>query len=271
MVAPNLFTRFAALLRDHSPANLVSPKGIDDRLLLDREGTLSIFYAPFDWTNESARIVLVGITPGRTQMANAVAEAHRQLTLGADEVTALRKAKMTGAFSGSMRSNLIAMLDYFGLNRWLNVRSTADLFAGSAGLLHTTSLLRFPTFVGVENFNGTPAILRTAFLRKNLAKYFVPELQHLQRAVIVPLGDKVTEVLEWLAAEGAVSGEMVLSGLPHPSGANAERIHYLIERKGREALSAKTDARKLDEARARLTDAVARLLKGALPNGAPTR
>jgi len=37
-----------------------------------------------------------------------------------------------------------------------------------------------------------------------------------------------------------------LHGLPHPSGANAERIAYFLGRKDRSALSAKTDAARLD-------------------------
>jgi hypothetical protein len=41
----------------------------------------------------------------------------------------------------------------------------------------------------------------------------------------------------------------VLAGLPHPSGANAERISYFLGRKSKEALSSKTNATKIDEAK----------------------
>tara|TARA_R110001583_G_scaffold191912_1_gene357798 strand:- start:16829 stop:17005 length:177 start_codon:yes stop_codon:yes gene_type:complete len=41
----------------------------------------------------------------------------------------------------------------------------------------------------------------------------------------------------------------ILDGLPHPSGANAERIAYFLGSKSKDALSAKTNANKLDQAR----------------------
>lgn len=40
--------------------------------------------------------------------------------------------------------------------------------------------------------------------------------------------------------------------IPHPSGANAERIAYLLGQKPRDRLSAKTDPTRLDAARASL-------------------
>lgn len=38
---------------------------------MDASGDVKIYYAPFEYMNPSARIVLVGITPGPTQMVNA--------------------------------------------------------------------------------------------------------------------------------------------------------------------------------------------------------
>ena len=52
-------------------------------LLLAAEGPLAVYYAPFDWVNTQARVVLVGITPGHTQALNALNEAKRQLLSGA--------------------------------------------------------------------------------------------------------------------------------------------------------------------------------------------
>lgn len=51
----------------------------DPRLLMDASGNVKIYYAPFEYINHSARIVLVGITPGPTQMVNANNEAQRAL------------------------------------------------------------------------------------------------------------------------------------------------------------------------------------------------
>ena len=49
----------------------------DPNLLMDTSGSVKVYYAPFEYINPSARIVLVGITPGPTQMANANNEARR--------------------------------------------------------------------------------------------------------------------------------------------------------------------------------------------------
>ena len=43
--------------------------------------------------------------------------------------------------------------------------------------------------------------------------------------------------------------DRILDGLPHPSGANAERIAYFLGRKNKDALSVKTNAEKLDHAK----------------------
>ncbi|WP_293766921.1 hypothetical protein [uncultured Aquitalea sp.] len=91
----------------------------DPSLRMAAEGQIEIFYAPFEAVNSQAKLVLVGITPGRVQAANALAEARRQLAAGATSGEAMRKAKEVGAFSGPMRANLTAMLDHIGLDRWL--------------------------------------------------------------------------------------------------------------------------------------------------------
>lgn len=51
----------------------------DGRLLMDSDGAVKIYYAPFEYINPEARIVLVGITPGPTQMVNANNEARQAL------------------------------------------------------------------------------------------------------------------------------------------------------------------------------------------------
>ena len=57
----------AAYRRGQTPAELT----------IGDHGALSITYAPFDFINRSAELVLVGLTPGRTQAANAI-EALQQ-------------------------------------------------------------------------------------------------------------------------------------------------------------------------------------------------
>jgi len=58
----HLFEQFAPVLSDAMP-----PQVRDPRLLMDASGDVKIYYTPFEYINPSARIVLVGITPGPTE------------------------------------------------------------------------------------------------------------------------------------------------------------------------------------------------------------
>lgn len=228
-------------------------------MLMTGAGELSVYYAPFDWVNPAAKVVLVGITPGKTQAINALQEAKRQLNAGASNDVAHMRAKQTGAFSGAMRPNLVAMLDHIGLNQWLGLRSCDDLFGSKTDLLQTASVLPFPTYLRGENYNGTPEILKTPVLSSVVREHFVPILRALPDAVYVPMGPVPAKVLASLVTQGQLGAGRVLADMPHPSGANAERIKYFLGQKPRAELSAKTDPDKLDAAREMLTQAVAKL------------
>lgn len=254
----NLFERFAGTIRTLSPPELNGAGNLREKLLLAKEGNLEVCYAPFEYINPEARIVIVGITPGQTQMVNAIKEARKQLDTGASDLQAMIAAKKTGAFSGAMRPNLVALLDGIGLNRWLGLPSCDALFGTAANLVQTTSVLRNPVFVDGDNYNGTPNMTGHSLLRKQLITYFGEDIKALPNAVFVPLGDKVAEALHFLADEKLLARDRILDGLPHPSGANAERIAYFLGKKKREQLSVKTNPDKLDLARTAIT---ARVLK----------
>lgn len=176
-------------------------------------------------------------------------EARRQLDLGADPASALIAAKQTGAFSGTMRPNLVSLLDRIGINRWLGIRTCAELFGAASHLMQTASLLRNPVFINGENYNGNPDMIRHPLLRTQLLSYFGEDTKSLPNAVFVPLGDKVATVLDYMAEQGYIDHNRILEGLPHPSGANAERIAYFLGKKKQSVLSAKTNPAKLDLAR----------------------
>jgi len=228
-------------------------------LLVEQEGPLSVYYAPFEWVNPLARVVLIGITPGKVQTTNALAEAKRGLLAGLPTAEVLRRAKLTGAFSGAMRPNLIALMDSIGLPKWLGLRSSEELFGSAAGLLQTASVLQYPVFLNGENYNGAPDIAKTPILRRMLVDHFGAMARRLPDAVFVPLGPVPTKALAWLSQDGHLPRGRTLEGLPHPSGANAERIAYFLGRKAKSELSAKTDPAKLDAAKVKLKAAVAAL------------
>ena len=255
----NLFQHFSPIIRKLTAPELSGSPSLNDKLRIAQDGSVEVCYAPFEYVNPQARIVIVGVTPGRTQMLNALRECRRQLDAGADDRSMLKAAKLTGAFSGAMRPNLVALLDAVGLNRWLGLQSCSELFGRAAELAQTTSVLTNPVFVDGKNYNGTPSMIRRPFLQQQLIEGFGRDAQVLRSAVFVPLGDKVAEALHFLADRGYLSKERILDGMPHPSPQNGERIAYFLGKKDRSALSAKTNPDKLDRARSQLIGKVSAL------------
>lgn len=202
----------------------------DSRLLMDRDGDVSVYYAPFDSLNAGARVVLVGITPGPTQACNALYEAHRQLALGAEVSTAMREAKRIAAFSGdAFRVNLVSELDDWGVQDWLGIQSCSGLFDSAQELLQATSLLRYPVFVGGQKYEGkTPNMLRHPLLARYLRDYFIAEVEALRDAIFLGLGPSVSSVLDELVRRGVVPRHRVYAGLFHGSGENTYRINYAV-------------------------------------------
>jgi len=256
-----LFDQYATAIKGLSPDELNDVGSLPSSLEMERDGAISSYYIPFEYINTQAKIVLVGITPGFTQTRNALLEAQKQLKAGASNQLALQAAKQTGAFSGPMRPNLVAMLNYLKINEWLRIKTCDDLFGASSHLVQTTSALRFPVFVNNENYNGTPNMTKQPLLKKLLKEYFAEEAGMLKDAIYIPLGPKVSEALNWLGSEGLIDSSRVFDGMPHPSGANAERIAYFLDKKQRTDLSIKTDPDKIDRAKAALIAKIAKIAK----------
>lgn len=96
-------------------------------------------------------------------------------------------------------------------------------------------------------------------LQRTAREILGSELAALPEAAVLPLGPAAEEAVLYAMRERSLNTSRVLAGMPHLSGANAERIAYLVGRKCREALSLKTNAEKLDRAREFLFGAVAAL------------
>jgi hypothetical protein len=251
--------KFAEILLTASDAELDADVTLGGRLIIDRAGDGVVSYAPFEHLQTTARVVIVGITPGEQQTRNALVAARKHLLGGSDPAAALAAAKVFASFSGPMRSNLVAMFDHIGLNRWLGVETSASLWTTDAAFVHFTSALRCPVFVGGRNYSGQPSMLTTPVLFNLLNTSLREEATMLNRAAWIPLGPKALVAVDWLVQQGILRRAQVLSGVPHPSGANAERIAYFLGRKKREVLSVKTDPVSLDTSRERLIAQIAAL------------
>lgn len=253
------FSTYSAAIRALTPVEIgaaVPPAA----LLMEQDGPVSVYYAPFDLLNRDARLVLVGITPGRTQMDAALRAAREHLTAGLPDAEVMRRAKQTASFSGSMRGNLVAMLDFFRIHEVFGIGSCAELFTDSAHLVHYTSALRYPVFVDGVNYNKSPAMTRHRTLRRYLLTYFAAEVEAMPDAVFVPLGGTVAEALEFVAQERGFGRDRFLTGLQHPSDQNKERVAYLIGRKAREAVSRQVPVDRIDRDREEVRARVERLL-----------
>jgi len=230
---PNLFCDFAGVIRAlpirdrFERTELLIPS-----LRLNQEGPLEIYYAPFDSVNRAAAIVLLGITPGWTQMEIAYRVARREMDNRTTPVEICRRAKQNASFAGSMRTNLVRMLDDLDVPSALDIDSTSELFGSAATLAHTGSVIRYPVFVNGRNYTGHgPDMLRNQLLRQCVESVLAPELASVPRALVVPLGNAVSAALQHLCNLGALSAERCLFGFPHPSGANGRRLKDFVERR----------------------------------------
>jgi hypothetical protein len=214
---------------------------------------ISSYYTPFEHLNLRAKIVLVGITPGKVQWKNALIATQDAIARDLNTTQILASAKQQGAFSGPIRNNLIKILDHIGLHKKLQLQSAAALFDDAQNLVHMTAVLPHTIFINDKNYNGTrPNMLKNAFLLQQIERYFVPQIQALPQALYIPLGQSVIDVLLYLSKLGYLKEQQILQGFPHPSGANSERIQYFLGQKAKADLSRVTDPIKIDQAKANL-------------------
>jgi hypothetical protein len=251
----SLAQKYLSIAGSHNAAHVLA----NPKLRIAQSGTVRVVYAPFDYIETRARLVVVGITPGMTQALNAMKAAQSALRQGWSLEAALAEAKLTGSFSGSLRSNLVSMLDSIGVARLLGQESTATFFEPGSTEVHFTSALRYPVFVGEKNYNGTPNMLTTPILKQMVETHLAEEARALPDALWLPLGPKADAAVRHLARTGVLEQKRILSGMPHPSGANAERVAVFLGRKAPELASVKTNPTSLLSAFSSLSGQISKL------------
>lgn len=213
-----MLSKFRDAVLSLNPQNPLDGRSVA-ALTIHHSDPLRIIYAPFEHMPSTAKLAIVGITPGKFQAETALRTLHSALKAGSSDENALRLAKSSASFAGPARKNLVKMLDHVGIHSWLGLGTTSSLFDGSE-LAHLTSALRYPVFKRGENYSGTPDMLKVPELRQMITTHLAEEVRALGDAVWMPLGDRPLGALRYLVSNGILREDRLLVGLPHPSGAN---------------------------------------------------
>ncbi len=201
--------------------------------LIEREKDLTMYYAPHnEYIETNARVVLVGITPGFSQMKTALKSVACHLDEQYSTEKLIKQAKVDASLAGQMRNNVIQMLDACDLPTRLQIDTSAELFTSKRSMLHTTSLLKYPVFYRGNNYTGhQPRISQSPMLMRFAYEEFPKDLLALSnQAIIIPLGKVVDHVIHQLK-DLLDDKHIIISGFPHPSGANGHRKQQFVANK----------------------------------------
>lgn len=224
--AAELFATFAPQIAALPAAERLTRERLQvPEFVLHQAGRLAIYYAPFDYINPQARVVLVGITPGFRQMEIALRASRDALLTGETDYAAIcARVKYQASFAGPIRRFLLTMLDGIGIPQALGIPASASLYAERADLLQTSAVVRHPVFIDGADWTGhTPPVRTNPLLTRYLWEVMLPELRAVPTAIIISLGKCASDALDTLVAADALDPARCLIGLPHPSGANGHR------------------------------------------------
>ncbi|MDC0899082.1 hypothetical protein OAS08_02295 [Candidatus Pelagibacter sp.] len=195
---------------------------VNNEFLIEKDGNIEIYYAPFDYINSKAKIAIVGITPGLQQMT----QSFQAIKDG----KSLKEVKDLSSFKGSMRTTLIKYMDELKINKILKIKSCESLFNLDSKYLHTTSLVKYPVFDKGKNYSGAN-ILKKKILLEFIEENFLKELKILQNSIIIPLGNTVSSTIDYLNTKHLLNLKCFLKGFPHPSGLNVRKNIQFDENK----------------------------------------
>jgi hypothetical protein len=211
----------------HTDRPLTKHDLLTGAFLMEKSGDIKMYYAPHnEYINEEAKIVIVGITPGWIQTKTAFEQFIKILASGDSLEACLKEAKKAAGFAGSMRKNLLDMLDQCDIPNILDIPNSSYLFGEGRHFLHTTSIIKYPVFLKEKNYTGHhPPIDRSPLLQHYAYKEFPKELAQITPpALVIPLGKTVEQITFRLIEERKLPDHDYLTGFPHPSGANGHRI-----------------------------------------------
>lgn len=218
----------------------------DPALVVDQSGRDTVFYMPFEYVNDRARIVIVGITPGPNQMALAYDEVKTLSSRGMNEDQILLQVKKLAAFGdASMRPNLVKMLNAMRINELLGIGDAGELWSTSYDALHATSVIPHSGFRNGKMFAGSfDQVLRSEAFSSGFHRDFLPSLRALpHKAYFLALGPAPLDALQWCVSQGHIKEEQLLGALAHPSRSSGSQVDIYLGLKDPQYLKAKDPVR----------------------------
>ncbi|WP_163969325.1 uracil-DNA glycosylase family protein [Oceanobacillus halotolerans] len=218
----------------HADKPLTKEDLLTETFLMEKDGDMEIYYAPHnEYINKEARVVIVGITPGWSQMKTAFEQFIKSNESDDTLEMCLKEAKRAAGFAEVMRKNLINMLDQCDIHKILDIPNSSYLFGKDRHFLHTTSIIKYPVFIKGKNYTGhQPPIDRSPLLQRYAYREFPNELAQIAPpALVIPLGKTVEQTIIRLSQERKLPNHDYLTGFPHPSGANGHRIKQFQQQK----------------------------------------
>jgi hypothetical protein len=213
------FKSYEALLPTTAPASL---EDLPLELQIYADDKIEVWYSPMGAATEDPKIWILGITPGWNQMQIAYALAADALKNGVRSNKTATMKQPAVAFAGSMRNNLVSMMDELGFADILSVSTSANLFGSEH--LRTGSVLKYPVFSRGSNYAGhSPKPVSHPVLKEMVDVVLANELKASEACMVLPLGKAVESVLQYSTSKGLLDQDRILSGFPHPSGANGHR------------------------------------------------
>jgi hypothetical protein len=207
------------------PPGLTGKEVERPELLLHRDRKIDLYFAPLDRVDPGATVLLVSLTPTRTELHLALTVVAERLRAGAGIDESLAAVDTLAGYATATRANLISMADGIGLHSALGVRSCASLFHERPELVSVTYAIAHAVFVRTpgrpgRNYSGAPPLPGHPLLSAFATQVLAANAAMAPEALVLPLGKAAT-----LATRMAgLDPRRVVDGFPHPSGANGHRL-----------------------------------------------
>ena len=158
----------------------------ENKFLLYFDKNFEIYYAPIEYVNHKAKIVIINMAPDLSEML----ESFKLVNQGVSP----KKIKDKLILKTKIDQNLIKNLNKLNINGVLNIKSCESLFDKNKNFLHTTSIIKFPTFYKNQR-KIVIDIFKNKVLLNFVEKYFLKELRKLNNCIIVPINENVSSII----------------------------------------------------------------------------